>query len=76
MLKAATALGGFAGLMCFAIIWFLGRRILWLCEAFDRHTKMELLRLIASPHITKELKDTLALQLQDVEDAQIIRKKK
>lgn len=61
--------GGGTGATLAGLIWFVGRRLLRLEEAFDRLTKMELLRLVASPHVGPDLKDAATEQLKDVETA-------
>ena len=67
--------GGGTGATLAGLIWFVGRRLLRLEEAFDRLTKMELLRLVASPHIGPDLKMAAAEQINEVEAAQARRKK-
>lgn len=72
-LKLAASLGGFAGLAFFGVVWFIGRQVLEMTKALDRQTRMELLRLAVSPHVTPEVKEQLRAQLEEVETA--IRKK-
>lgn len=72
----AASLGGFAGLAFLWVVWFIGRRVEWMVDAMDRHTKMEIVRLITSNHTTPEAKDILAVQLQDVDEAVDKRKSK
>ena len=72
-LKIASDLGGIAGLMLAGLIYFVGRRLLRLEEAFDRHTRMELMRLIASPHVSTDVKLQLGSQLTEVVEAQKVR---
>ena len=79
--ELASTLGGFAGLACAAIIWYLGREIVSLKEeviaesrrtreALDRMTRMELMHLIASPHVSTDMKTQLGEQLREVEEVQ------
>lgn len=68
-LKLAASLGGFAGLAFFGLVWFIGRRLLLLTAAMDRQTRMELLRLAVSPHVSTDVKNQLRAQLEEVEDA-------
>lgn len=68
-LKVAASLGGFAGVACFAVIYFIGRRLLLLIAAIDRQTHMELLRLAVSPHVSADVKNQLKMQLEEVEEA-------
>ncbi len=81
VIKLASTLGGFAGLVCVALIIFLGKEVIALGKtlreelrvmagSIDRITRMELMRLIASPHISTEVKNQLGEQLKEVEDAQ------
>ena len=39
-------------------------------DAVDRITRMELMRLVASPHVSPEVKTQLEEQLKEVENAQ------
>lgn len=78
-LKLAADLGGFAGLVCVWIVWFIGSRLEKLEAAFyhlrdswDRHTKMELMRLIVSPHVSQGVKTQLESQLRDVESVETL----
>lgn len=75
LFKAASALGGFAGIACCALIFFIGKRLIGVEQALDRITRMELMRLIASPHVAPELKSELQSQLIEVEAAETRRKK-
>lgn len=75
ILKLIAAGGGTAGACLAGLIWFVGRRLLRLEEAIDRLTKMELLRLVASPHVGPDLKDAASEQLKEVEAAQVRRRK-
>lgn len=68
-LKLAASFGA-SGVMLAGTIFFIGRRLLKLEAAFDRHTKMELMRLIASPHVSADVKNQLSEQLREVETAQ------
>lgn len=68
-LKLAASLGGFAGIAFFGLVWFIGRRLLLLIAAIDRQTRMELLRLAVSPHVSADVKNQLKAQLEEVEDA-------
>ncbi len=74
ILKLIAATGS-TGAILGGLIWFVGRRLLRLEEAFDRLTKMELLRLVASPHIGPDLKDAATEQLSEIETAMQRRKK-
>lgn len=44
-------------------------------ESLDRHSKMELVRLVASPHVSGEVKDSVTSQLKEIERADEGRKK-
>jgi len=74
ILKTIAAVGS-TGAILAGLIWFVGRRLLRLEEALDRLTKMELLRLVASPHVGHDLKEAAAIQLEDVKLAEIRRLK-
>lgn len=74
-LKLASALGGFAGLAFVLVCHLIGRRLLWLCEALDRMTKKDLLKLVGSHQITVEEKEAATLLLEDIETAKHRRKK-
>lgn len=67
--------GGGSGAILAGLIWFVGRRLLRLEEALDRLTKMELTRLLASPHVGPDLKDAVAEQLEEVKRAETRRLK-
>ncbi len=67
-LKLAASFGA-SGVMLAGTIFFIGRRLLKLEAAFDRHTRMELMRLISSPHVSVDVKSQLESQLREVEDA-------
>lgn len=68
-LKPLLTLGGFNGALVIIGIFYLGRRLVRFEDALNRLTKGELLRLIASPHVTAEVKSEAAAQLKDVTDA-------
>lgn len=74
LLKAIAGGVGTGGVLA-GVIYFIGRRLLRLEEAFDRLTKMELIRLIASPHVGSELKEVAASLIKDVEVAETRRRK-
>lgn len=74
-LKLAASFGA-SGVMLAGVIFFIGKRLLRLEEAFDRHTKMELMRLIVSPHVAPDVKNALENQLRDVELAEKRRRRK
>ncbi len=62
--------GGGTGAVLAGLIWFVGRRLLRLEESIDRLTKMELMRLLVSPHVAPDLKQAVAEQLEDVKKAE------
>lgn len=68
-LKPLLTIGGFNGALVILGIFYLGKRLARFEEALNRLTKGELLRLIASPHVTAEVKTEAASQLKDVSDA-------
>lgn len=68
-LKPLLTIGGFNGALVIIGIFYLGKRISRFEDALNRLTKGELLRLIASPHVTAEVKTEAAAQLKDVTDA-------
>ncbi len=65
-LKIAASFGA-TGFFLGAVIFFIGRRLLRLEEAVDRLVRMELMRLIASPHVANEVKNQMETQLKEVE---------
>lgn len=72
-LKSLTQLGPI-GVMFGGLIWFIGRRLLRLEEAIDRLNRGDLLRLIASPHVTDEVKERVTGLLQEINVAENLRK--
>lgn len=76
ILEIGSRLGGFAGFACVWIVWFFGTRLDRLEKAFDRHTRMELMRLIVSPHVSPEVKAQLESQLVEVQTVEARRSKK
>lgn len=74
LLKAIATIGS-TGAILAGLIWFVGRRLLRLEESFDRLTKMELLRLVASPHVAGDVKTAASEMLEEVKIAQVRRQK-
>lgn len=70
LLKAIATAGGVGSIYFAGVIFFIGRRLLRLEEAQDRLTKMELIRLLASPHVGPDLKTVVSEQLEDVKVAE------
>lgn len=62
--------GGGTGAVLAGLIYFVGRRLLRLEESIDRLVRMELTRLLASPHVGPDLKQAVAEQLEEVKDAE------
>ncbi len=69
LLKIVPSLGGFAGLVCFLLVYYLGKELRVMREAVDRMTYARLLELAASPHISQEVKAEATKQLKNVEEA-------
>lgn len=70
ILKAMSAAGGFAGVMCFLIAWFIGRRLLRVESALDRNTRLEAYRLTSSPHVSEEVRKAITEILHETEQAE------
>jgi len=71
----ALATGGVTGIILGGVIYFIGRRLLGLEEAIDRLVRLDLLRLIASPHVSPEVKDAASDLLEEVKTAESRRDK-
>jgi hypothetical protein len=69
-------IGTSAGLAFAITVWLIGRRLSWICDCIDRHTRMELVRMIFSPDSTEDDKNILRLQIKEVETAIEFRKNK
>lgn len=65
MIQMAGALGGFAGLAFLAVVWYIGRKVEWLCEAWNLSVRTRILEIIHSPHVTNEAKAIAAEVLSD-----------
>lgn len=75
LLKSIATAGGIGGLYLVGLMIFIGKRLLRMEEAMDRLTKMELIRLVASPHVGPELKEAAASLIKEVEVAEQRRKR-
>lgn len=65
MMQTAGALGGFAGVAFFAVVWYIGRKVEWLIEVWHLSVRTRILEMVHAPHITNEAKVIAAEILSD-----------
>ena len=67
ILQMMSAAGGFAGVVVFALIYYIGRRLVFVEQAMTALNRMDLMRIAASPHISDEVKRAVAEELKALE---------
>lgn len=70
LLKAVATAGGVGSIYCAALIYFIGRRVLWLCDAVDRQTKKDCYMLAASPDVHPHVKEAATALIKETEAAE------
>jgi hypothetical protein len=70
LLKAIATAGGIGSIYCAGLIYFIGRRLLWVCEAIDRQTKKDCYMLVASSDVHPNVKEAVTTLIKETEAAE------
>jgi len=70
LLKLIATAGGVGSIYLAAVIYFIGRRLLWVCDALDRMTKKDCYMLVSSPDVHPQVRDAAAALIKETEAAE------
>ena len=70
LLKAVATAGGIGSIYCAALIYFIGRRVLWLCDAVDRMTKKDCYMLVADANLHPNVREAVTTLIKETEAAE------
>jgi len=70
LLKAIATAGGVGSIYCAGLIYFIGRRLLWVCEAIDRNTKKDCYMLVSDDSVHPKVREAVTNLIKETEAAE------